>query len=63
MAHSTLPLPNLERMWQVRESVPRENHNDFLAYLLGSLSVKVQPEHWEDSLQLAKEATDGNPTN
>lgn len=63
MAHSTIPLPNLERMWETRDSIPFEKRNDFFAYLLGSLSVKVQPEDWNASLALAKGATDVNARN
>lgn len=45
---------NLERMWEVRDSLPYENRDQFTHQLLGSLSVVVAPEVWEESLKVAK---------
>ena len=49
---------NLERLWEVRDTIPAGMRDLFVATFLGSLSINVPTDVWERSLQLAKKAAE-----
>jgi hypothetical protein len=51
---------NLEQLWEVRDSIPRERRDDFTNIFIGALSVEVSPAVWDQALRVAKVTVEAN---